>query len=204
MIQCFGCYEEACIYSKGWQVQNIGQKQQSESIHLMCESIQTTKWQDRWTMKIDTPQTLFESIQSPDEDVYDSNSYESIQSTSESFMIQFTEIWIDSGREEGKLTLSTIESIHSFSESIHMNQFKKTVNRFIVILFRKTVNWFTVILFRKIWLDSKGDTRKMDRRNAWYESMNHESNQAIHGRIFLYMTTHKTSRNHMTQWDMVF
>jgi len=33
--------------------------------------------------------------------------------------------------------------------------------------------------------------------------MNHESNQAIQRRIFLYMTTHKTSRDHMTQWDMV-
>jgi hypothetical protein len=98
-----------CIYRKGWQVKNFGQKQQSESIHLMCESIQTAKWQARWTMKIDTHQTLFESIQiSPDEDWYDSNSYESIQSKSESFMTRFTEIWIDSGTEEGKIDVVDI------------------------------------------------------------------------------------------------
>jgi len=39
MIQCFGFYEEVCIYRKGWKEQNFGQKQHSESIHLMCESI---------------------------------------------------------------------------------------------------------------------------------------------------------------------
>jgi len=96
----FGCYEEMCVYRKGWQVQNFGQKQQSESIHLLCELIQTTKWQARWTMKFDTHQTQIESIQiSPDEDWYNSNSYESIQSKSESFMIRFTEILVDSGKK---------------------------------------------------------------------------------------------------------
>jgi len=36
MIQYFGCYEEVCIYRKQWQVQNLGQKQHSELIHLLC------------------------------------------------------------------------------------------------------------------------------------------------------------------------
>jgi len=83
-------------------------------------------------MKIDTHLTLFESFQiSPDEDWYDSNSYESIQSKSESFMIRFTEIWIDSGREEGKIDVVNIwidspffridlhESIQENCESIY-------------------------------------------------------------------------------------
>ena len=83
MIQRIGCYKEVCIYRKGWQVQNFGEKQKSESIHLLCELIQTTKWQARWTMEIDMYQTQIESIQiSLDEDWYDSNPYESIQSKS--------------------------------------------------------------------------------------------------------------------------
>jgi len=113
MIQYLGCYEEVCIYKKGWQVQNFDQKQQSESIHLTCESIQTAKWQAIWTMKIHTHQTPFESIQiSSDEDCYDSNSYESIHSRLERFYhtihwnlsrfrqrirkIDVVRIWIDS------------------------------------------------------------------------------------------------------------
>jgi len=120
MIQRFGCYEEVCIYRKGWQVQNFSQKEHSELIHLMCESIQTAKWQARWTMKIDTHQTLIESIQlSPDEYWYDSNSYELIQSKSESLMIWFTEIWIDSGREKVKNWCCQ-----------HLNRFTGFVNRF--------------------------------------------------------------------------
>jgi len=133
------CYEEVCIYRKGWQVQNFGQKQYSESIHLMFESIKTAKRQARWTVKIDTHQTLFESIQiSPYEDWYDSNSYESIQSKSESFMIWFNEVWLDSGMEEVKnwccqhlnwftvfMNRFTCESIQENCKSIHCDTIQK-------------------------------------------------------------------------------
>ena len=107
----------------------------------------------------------------PDEDCYDSNSYESIKSKLENFMKRFTEIWVDSGKKEVKNSCCH-----------YLNRFKKTVNRFTVNLFRKTVNRFTAILFRKIWLDSKGVTQ-----GKWTKGMldmNHESNQVIHGRIF--------------------
>jgi len=194
MIQWIECYEEVCIYRKGWQVQNFGQKQQSELIHLMCESIQTAKWQARWTMKIDTHQIHFESIQiSPDEDWNDSNSYESIQSKSENFMIRFTKIWIDSGKEEVKnwccqhLNRFTCESIQENCEAIHCDTIKKTVNR------------FTAILFSKIWLNSKGVTQ-----GEWTKGMFDMKLKSSNSRKnYPYMTTHKISRNHMTQWDMV-
>lgn len=44
-------------------MQYFGQKQQNESIHLMCESIQIAKRQARCTTNIDMYQTKFESIQ---------------------------------------------------------------------------------------------------------------------------------------------
>jgi len=67
-------------------MQYFGQKQHSESIHLMYGSIQTAKRQARWTMKIDTHQTKNELIQETQgEGWYDSNSYESIQLKSVSF-----------------------------------------------------------------------------------------------------------------------
>jgi len=52
----------------------------------MVESIQTAKRQARWTMKIDTYQTIFELIhETQDEGWNDSNSFESIQQKAESF-----------------------------------------------------------------------------------------------------------------------
>jgi len=42
-IQYLGCYEEVSVYRKGGQEQIFSQKQQSESVHLMCESIQIVK-----------------------------------------------------------------------------------------------------------------------------------------------------------------
>jgi len=47
MIQWFRCYQEVSVYRKGLQVKYFGKKQHSESIHLMCESIQTAKRQAR-------------------------------------------------------------------------------------------------------------------------------------------------------------
>ena len=46
MIQWFGCYEEVCIYRKGWEVQNFGQKQHSESIHCVNRFRQLNDTQD--------------------------------------------------------------------------------------------------------------------------------------------------------------
>ena len=118
-------------------------------------------------MKIDMHQPPFESIQiSSDEDWYDSNSYESIQAKSESFMTRFTNIGIDSGKEEVKNWCWQ-----------HLNRFKKTVNQFNVNQFTKTMNWFITILFRKIWLDSKGVTH-----GKWAKGML-DMNQWIMNRI---------------------
>ena len=124
---------------------------------------QNLNWFKNPQMKIDTHQTEFESIQiSPDEDWYDSNSYESIQSKSESFMIRFTEIWVDSGKKEVKNRCwQHLNRFRLFMNRFKktMNRFRKTVNRLTAILFRKTVNRFIAVLFRKIWLDSKGETQ---------------------------------------------
>jgi len=124
------------------------------------------------------------------EDWYGSYSYESIQSKSGSFMIRFTGIWIDSGKEEVKNWCC--QHLNRFKKTVNrftVNGFKKTVNRFIVILFRKTVNRFTMILFRKtvnrftvmlfmkIWLDKKGVTQ-----GKWLEGML-DMNQWIMTRI---------------------
>jgi len=88
------------------------------------------------------------------------------------------------------------------------------VPRWRLIRFNQSQKVFMWYYLWKLWINTlwcyswkfsrfkRCDTRKVDIKNAWYESMNHESNQAIQGRIF-YMTTHKTLRDHMTQWNMV-
>ena len=172
MIQYFGCYEEVCIYRKGWQVQNFGQKQWSESFHLLCESIQTAKWQARWTMKIDAIQTLMNRFnQSRRASLYHSLEFESIQ-TRKKGKIDADNIWIGSD--------------FLWMDS-HVNRFKKTVNR------------FTVILFRKIWLDSKEVTQ-----GKWTKGML-DMNQWIMNRIkqftegfSIYDTTRDTKESQYT------
>jgi len=82
--------------------------------------IQIAKWQATRTMKFDTHQTQIESIQiSPYEDGYDSKSNESIQSKSESFMIWFTKLWVDSDKKEVKNRCWQ-----------HLNRFRHFVNQF--------------------------------------------------------------------------
>jgi len=173
-------------------------------------------------MKFDMHQAQIESVQiSPGEDWYDSNSYESIQSKSESFMIRFTKIWVDSGKKEVKnwcwQHLNRFGLfVNRFKKTVNrfiVNLFRKTVNRFTTILFMKTVNRFTTILFKKIWLNSKGETQgkwtkgMLDMNNeSWIESSNSRKDfpyMTTHKTLKNHMTTHKTSKNHMTLWDMV-
>jgi len=111
-----------------------------------------------------------------DEDWYDSNSYESIQSKSESFMIRFTEIWVDSGKKEVKnrcwqhlnwfrlfVNRFSCESIQENSESIHYESIQE--------------NCESAILFKKSWLDLKGETQ-----GKWTKGML-DMNQWIMNRI---------------------
>ena len=183
-------------------------------------------------MKFDMHQAQIESVQiSPGEDWYDSNSYESIQSKSESFMIRFTKIWVDSGKKEVKNWCW--QHLNRFG--LFVNRFKKTVNRFTVNLFKKTVNRFTVYYSGKLWIDSlryysgkfnsiqkewhKEDGEKQCLiwiNESWIESSNsrkdfpymttHKTSKdhmKMHKTWKNHMTTHKTSKNQMTLWDMV-
>jgi len=137
MIQYFWSCEEKCIYSKGWKDSIFAQKPHIESIHLTCESIQTS-WKpspgEGEYMKIDASQEIHETIQAAQVDDWIDSRYS----------------WIDSERvrEIGDTTQGWMkrfkhESIHTHSESIHtrlkdewndsnMNRFILIVNRFIL------------------------------------------------------------------------
>ena len=156
-------------------MQNFGQKQHSESI-------QTAKWQAWWLwrfLRIRHLLNRFKSSQMKIDTIQNLMNW--FNQSQKVFMIRFNIIWIDS-----------CDTIQKNCESIHCDTIQENYELIHCDAIHENLTWF-----------KRSDTRKMDKKNAWYESMNHESNQAIHGRIFLYMTTHKTSRNHMEQWGLI-
>jgi len=173
-------------------MQNFGQKPQSESIDLMCESIQKAKRQARWTMKIDTHQTLFKSIQiTPNEDWYDSNSYESIQLKSESFFTRFTKILIDLGREEGKIDLINIwidsrklwiDLLWYYSEKLWIDSLWYYSGKFDSI--------------QKVWHKENGQKEYLIWINeSWIESSNSQKDFPIHDNTQNIKESHDTMRH---------
>jgi len=204
-------------------------------------------------MKIDTHQTSFESIQiSPDEDWYESNSYESIQPKSESFYdtIQYNlnrfnvmlvmKLWIDSNISRKDFdTQKWSFYIHENTQDIKGSH--DTMSFYDTIQYN--LNRFNVMLVMKLWIDSNISRKDFDTQKwsflyttntqdikgshdimSFYDTIQYNLNRFtvmlvmklwIDSNIsrkdfhtqkwsFIYTTTHKTSMDHMTQWEMVY